>query len=298
MKDLKLILILLLSSHLWLGSVFAQDEPKMESLREVFQRDYLKIGFVFQFVGDFQQERTSGFNGFSIANMRLTVQGNLDRGFGYLVRTNFINSTSVLDAKMSLRPNPGIGFDAGLFKTPFSQEFLTPADGIDFVNRSTVVSTLAPNRQVGLQVSGRSITSGIFYKAGLFNGNRTFSGNDNDKFMYVARLGLQRAFGEEGNNILLGVNSAYSEDTARNRNTERVLWGADLRLTFGPLLISSEYIRGRLTDNQALVTETNPDGWHVTSGWMVVEGHQLLVRLDTYRPDSWWCGQRVCSLWL
>lgn len=286
MKILQWLMMISMVTCLSTANSYAQDEPRMDALRDMFQRDYLKVGFVFQFVGDFQQERNSGFNGFSVANMRLKVHGQLDRGFGYLLQTNFINTLSVLDAKMSLRPNNAVGFDAGLFKSPFSAEFLTAADAIDFVNRSTVVSTLAPNRQVGLQISGRSTMNGLYYKAGVFNGNRSITGNDNDRFMYVVRAGLDRAFSNNENRVLFGVNSAYSEDTASNVDTERVLWGGDLRLTFGPLMLAGEYIRARITRNQGVAIEEEPDGWHITSGWIIAEGHQLLVRLDTFRQDN------------
>ena len=126
---------------------FAGDnlDQSLEKLRDTFKKDYLSLGLVLQVVSDFQIERSfPGNNGFTMANMRFIVSGEFDQKFGYLMRTNFINSPAILDAKLHYRFSKKFIIDLGQFKSPFSHEFLIPAESIDFVNRSRAVALLAP----------------------------------------------------------------------------------------------------------------------------------------------------------
>jgi len=70
--------------------------------------------------------------------------GNIDKKFSYFFQFDFTKSSAVLDAKLRYQYSTAFGIDAGLFKAPFSREYLTYAADIDFINRSQVVSTLAP----------------------------------------------------------------------------------------------------------------------------------------------------------
>lgn len=81
---------------------------------------------------------------------------------------------------MYYRITPDFSIKAGLFKSPFSYEFLTGSASIDFVNRSTVVNQLAPNRQIGFQLGGNFSGGKLRYKAGVFNGNGLGINQNND----------------------------------------------------------------------------------------------------------------------
>ena len=134
---------------LWSQQSQAPDDQNM--VRAV-KKDYCSLGFLVQSVADFQPERTLvGSNGFSIANVRILVSGRLQGSFGYLIQTSMIKSPALLDAKVYYEFSPAFAMDFGQFKAPFSAEYLIYAGNIDFVNRSQVVSALAPGRQIGLQ---------------------------------------------------------------------------------------------------------------------------------------------------
>lgn len=266
-------------------------EPKLDDLREHFQKDYLSVGILFQTVADFQADRTfAGNNGFSVANMRVKLFGELDHGFGYFLQANFISSPAMLDANMSYRFSPRMTLVGGLSKSPFSAEFLTGADAIDFVNRSQVVSALAPGRQIGVQLKTQPADRFTF-DIGLFNGNGFApNGNDDDSFLAAARiqhqtdpdapanltLGLNIAFSDDSNVSLLGLPGGFSGT--------RVLEGGDVRFTLDRWLISSEVIAGQL----------DPDGpgdfkaWgaHSTIGYTLTEKIQGLFRLDWFESDD------------
>jgi hypothetical protein len=85
-----------------------EGEPLYDELVRTFKKKSLSIGALFQTVGVFQWERSlPGGNGFSIANMRLSISGELDSGFGYFFQTNFARSPTVLDAMMYYKVSPG-----------------------------------------------------------------------------------------------------------------------------------------------------------------------------------------------
>lgn len=266
------------------------DEPLYAELQRLFKTKPLSIGALLQVVGDFQTDRTApGFNGFNIANFRLNLRGELDGGFSYFLQTSFTQSPAILDAKMGWQVTPGLTLDGGLFKTPFSKEFLTGAASIDFVNRAQVVSALRAGRQIGVQLRGADNSKTFTYAAGVFNGNGArANGNDDNGFMYVGRLAVFPSL--EGNTHLeVGANAAYSKDRSvqvlgSGFSGKRTLLGGDFRFTSGKLLLASEVIWTELTPTGG--TAANPFGYHATAGYYVADNVQLLARWDSFRPDA------------
>ncbi len=286
---------------LWLILCFvtfarAQDEPLFNELTKTFKKDYLSLGVLFQSVADFQIERSfSGNNGFNISNMRINLSGELDNGFGYLFKTNVINSPAILDAKMYYRVSLGFTVDVGQFKSPFSAEFLIGAGSIDFVNRSQVVTALVPGRQIGVQARGWTSQKTLSYAVGVFNGNSfRDNNNDNGDFLTSGRLALYPKIfdaGKASDRLEIGLNMAISNDDRANLGGgflsafegKRTLLGGDFRLTRDKLLLSGEAIYARLKfgDNQTI----KPTGFHATAGYMITKKSQLLLRWDSFTPD-------------
>lgn len=266
------------------------DEPIAAQLNEALKKPYFSVGMILQVVGDGQIERVAGGNnGFNISNMRLSFSGELDKKFGYFLNTNFINSPAILDAKMYLRFNENATFTAGLFKAPFSKEFLTSAAGIDMVNRSQVVSSFAPGRQIGMQIGTKSDILSI--DAGVFNGNG-YGGNNNDgdDFMFASRLGITPSM--NNGTLEAGFNIAYSKDSAvrilgSTFRGKRTLMGGDIRLTIEKLLLAGEFIFADLESGFSPNSSSfNPFGFHLTGGIMVNDNNQLLFRVDQIDFDA------------
>ena len=209
--------LLVLISILLIGaSLKAQDasDSDFEAFQEHLQRDYFTVGALLQTVGDYQPDRAAGKNGFFVGNARLQVKGVLDNKFGYQLQANFINSPSILDANVYYNVTSNFSVKAGLFKAPFSYEYLIGAAAIDFVNRSAVVNQLAPKRQVGVQLQGTVAEGKLKYSAGMFNGNG-YGGNQNDdnNFLYTARLETSSGFGNSSDNsMMVGINAAYEKN--------------------------------------------------------------------------------------
>lgn len=279
------------------ASAQQSDEPIYQQLVDMFKRDYLSIGVLLQTVADWQIDRTfPGNNGFSVANFRLSLSGELDQRFGYFLQTNFAASPSILDARMYYRFTPQVAVDVGQFKSPFSYEFLTSAASIDFVNRSQVATALAPGRQIGIQLRTSNAARTFGFNVGAFNGNGTRpNGNDSDNLLYAARLygarDIERSNGTH-TRIDVGVNAAFSEDDlstfgsgfVTNFSGDRAVLGADARVGHGPYLVSAEVIYASL--EPTVGPERDPWGLHTTFGYMFTDKVQGLVRWDGFDPDD------------
>ncbi len=272
-------------------------EPRLDELIANFKKPYLSFGALFQFVGDFQPERSfGGSNGFSIGNMRVSLSGELDQGFGYFFQTNFATAPAILDAKAYYRFSPALVVDVGLYKAPFSRELLTGAGALDFVRRSQVVTALAPARQIGASLRGDVADGVVSYGVGIFNGNK-FNGNRNDsnEFLYVARLSVfPKALKgtKPGDRLELAINVARSEDEdtdfgggfLSDFQGEQTLVGGDFRLTRDRFLLAGEFIAARL--EFAAGPTADPTGFHLTGGYQLTEWSQFLVRWDSLSPDG------------
>jgi hypothetical protein len=308
----KLVLIALVISNIQY-SAFSQseEEPLIEKLRNNFQKEYFSVGILLQTVADFQVERSfPGYNGFNISNFRLKLYGELDKKFGYFLQANFINLPGLLDAKLYYRFSKQLTLDAGMFKAPFSKEFLVSADAIDFVNRSRVVAVLAPGRQIGAQARGRlGETFPVEYNLGIFNGNG-YGGNSNDNndFLYAARLTVLpfKATENSPTRLEISASAVYSrDDLARVSELlnpfvfdalffsgKRTLYGADFRFTAGKFLLAGEYVKGDFDGNFTLLAadtsigSAKPDGYYLTAGYMLTSNLQLLGRWDSFKADS------------
>lgn len=259
------------------------DEPRFEDFRAHFQREYFSPGILVQTVGVFGESDRPGNNGFSLATARLKVGGQFDRGFSYKVQTDFTRSVSLLDAYAGYSPSENTLIRAGVFKAPFSAGVLVSSASTDFINRAAVVSNLAPSRQVGAAFRLRSSDRRLSAEVGVFNGNgRTFSGNDNDKFMWAGRVAASTS--ADRGILEVGGNIAYSDDSRDDFDLTRFLVGVDARYESESILLSGELIRSDVSSDGLSV---NPYGAHITAGYNIEPGrHQILARIDHYDSDS------------
>lgn len=290
----KILLLFVLFLGFGAANTFAQQNGSsdFEALQEELKKDYFSVGALLQTVAEYQQERIDGNNGFSVGNARFQVYGELDDTFGYQLQASMLNSPVILDANLYYKLTPNFTAKAGLFKSPFSAEFLTGAAATDFVNRSTVVGQLAPNRQIGFQLGGALAEGNFRYSAGMFNGNGSrFNENIDDQFLYVARMESHLNIGDHAESqLIVGLNAAYEDKRGTLPNNirsqfqgEQVLAGADARLTLGDLMLSGEVIYSRLSNTSR---EANPFGYHATAGYFVTPKTQLLLRWDWFDADN------------
>jgi phosphate-selective porin OprO/OprP len=126
-------------------------------------------------------------NGVDIRRARLGAEGEgLDRFF-YRFDVDFVTFDSttgtrpvIFDAYLDTKELPVVGnLRIGHFREPFSLERLDSSNDLPFLERSTVVNTLTPARNIGLMAFDWNESETMTWAYGLFNEGTNEFGEDN-----------------------------------------------------------------------------------------------------------------------
>jgi len=132
----------------------------------------LQIGVLAQIDGRFAFDDSNQqyVDTFVIRRLRPYLRGRFARRFEFFVNPDFAGGTLVLqDAYVDTVFVPALRIRAGKGKTPFGMERLHSASNLLFAERALPTS-LAPNRDVGVQVLGDISGGFVSYLAGVMNG--------------------------------------------------------------------------------------------------------------------------------
>ncbi len=226
-----------------------------------------------------------GKNGFRVRRVRPRLAGNVNEQLRFAVQADLVRDFPVLDARFTWDIAQGWEIRGGLYKSPFSMEYLENVGRLDFVMRSRVVRSLAPQRNVGLAVR-KAVTPMFRLQLSAFNGNggSTFA-NDNASLMYVGRITFDSGQEDDDLRLRMGLNAAYSEDeNVRIRNVDpafsgkRALAGGDVWLDAYSWTVKGESIymdtnRASLGSSGAFwgayltVVRHLPADWNVAIRW-------------------------------
>lgn len=195
---------------------------------------------------------SDGFDTFSLRRVRLAFSAAVLPSLDFKVQLEQTKSTSLVEAYLNFNFSRWAQLRAGQFKIPFSYENLKGASELDFINRSTVVETLCPGRDIGSQgrdigALGRVHTSFLDASFGLFNGsgiNRLDNDDTKDKAFRLT-LNLWRGMTVGG--------SWYEGKWPEERNSSRLRrrQGIEAHWQPGSLFLSAEYIRAFDYDQEA-----------------------------------------------
>lgn len=178
-------------------------------------------------------------------------------------------SVSLQDAY--LRYNPGTwALQAGQFKTPFTREFITSLADLETADRSTVVDSLAPKRDIGLmgEYNFARVASGYI---GVFNGEgQNVTGNADSTVLGMARVVVRPV-----PMVSLGLNGArYFGDSTR--------FGADANYEGTRLTLRTEYV-GQHRDG---VSGPDDWGWYGLGGFFLTEALQVVGKYEEFGRPS------------
>lgn len=285
----RISLTVLLLAFTTCSLVFAQDEAVLlEQLSEMTKSVPFNVGAILQSVYAYQNYSSSeDYNSFSVETSRLRLYGKIDKGFSYFMQYDFSKQSPLLDASISYTVKPFLGLKVGAFKSPFSREYLTIVSGIDFVNRSQVVNSLVPKRQIGMSLYGWISPKVLRYQVGVFNGNGvTKNANDNSKLMTVGRVSFYPSIFPLLDHFEIGVNAGYDDaskkSTSPNSFTQTALMGIDFRAQIANLLLAGELLNAKVSN--ASDSNENAVGYHLTFGYTLNQYIQLLGRMDSFTP--------------
>jgi phosphate-selective porin OprO/OprP len=158
----------------------------------------LQFGLVAQMDGRFVADDSdaAAIDTFTIRKMRPGLSGRVARFFDFLVVPDFGGGTAVLqDGYVDLRFTTGFRARMGKSKTPIGHELLIADPFVLFPERS-LVSSLVPNRDVGIQALGELSDGKIAYAGGLFNGipdgaSSTADVDTNSSKDFAGRIAIQ-----------------------------------------------------------------------------------------------------------
>ncbi|WP_225591595.1 porin [Stenotrophomonas sp. STM01] len=139
------------------------------------------------FVGNSSQNDT-----FLLRTARPTLEGSLGKRVAYRFTPEFAgDSATIVDAYADLRFDPAYTVRVGKFTSPVGLERLQSSAALVDVERA-LVSELAPNRDLGVQLQGELGKGRFSYAVGVFNGTvdgrDAVTSNPDDDFEYAGRV--------------------------------------------------------------------------------------------------------------
>ena len=282
-------LILILTLVVGMGAVPAQDESSVQQLKAHFQHEALTVNALVQsgFRYSLSDDTFQGGRTFEAANARLSFRGIFDDKFYYRIFYNLVSEPNLLDAFIGYRHSDGLRISAGAMKPKQTQDYIPDPGSTDFIDRTHITSLLVQSREIGVAAQGD--INGLYYFAGLFNGNK-LRPNNNNSFYGIGRVQykiqdlipgtLQMALqGSHGNS--LNVRSGKSGPRLQG---ERTIYGADARWETDALLLAAEYLAGQLETTE--YAKEHIDGYYVTAGCNIWHNTTLLGRWQSWGGDG------------
>ena len=205
--------------------------PKGFSLASADSQNQIKLRGVMHLDGRFfESEDPEGVKDtWQATRVRPIVEGTLGGIYDFRFTPDFGQGRTVIqDAYVTARFKPAFQVTAGKFKAPVGLERLQSATDIRFVARAFPTS-LAPNRDIGLQVAGNVLGDRVNYAVAWGNGSNdggsseTFADVDvNDDKEWSGRV-FALPFGDSENFALrglgLGIAGTYTSQTGTPAQT-------------------------------------------------------------------------------
>lgn len=195
------------------------------------------------------------------------------------------NSVQAMDAYVQWSRDPALVVRAGQFKSPFGYEQLTSDLKGFLIERTLANDRLTVGRQIGVGAAGETASRRFNYAAGLFNGNGTNAGaNDNDPFLPAARLGVvawERGAAPSRPAVRWSFGAgAFTHQETGALTGRRSGWAADSQLVIGPAELWAEWLRQ--DQRPAGGPAVHPEGWSLLGAWLFQPGWQGAVRFEAY----------------
>jgi len=251
-------------------------------------------------------------NKFDLRRVRLKVQGNVSRHFGYKFEYEFqgAGSRRLLDAYGDAHVLPFASVRIGQFKEPFGLEHCTlDKDGF-FVERS-MGFYLTPGRDLGCMVHASLFNDRVNYGFGVFNGDGLddATGGDVDDPQWAGRIavapfknrslpfwdnfqvGGSYSYAKiDRNNVEIevkttGLTTFFDVASAAKFNIIRTVEtlsrsGLEFAWTYGPFALQSEYFQVRFRD---ITTSTDQfdtvlEDYYVAGLWMLTGENPVICK--------------------
>jgi phosphate-selective porin len=213
----------------------------------------------------------------TINRARLTATGTIASGFSYRIQGEFRTgnvgtgkaSVSLTDAYIRWS-HQAFGVQLGQFKTPFTREYLASIADIESLDRSSVVDSLAPKRDIGIMADyqfGKFVNLSV----GAFNGDgQNVTSNRDSSVLGVTRMTI-RPIPELA---ISGNLAAYFGDSLR--------YGADVSFENKVIVARGEYV----AQSRDSLGGKDDWGWFGLGGVRVMPTVQLVGKYEEFRREQ------------
>jgi hypothetical protein len=212
----------------------------------------------------------------SINRARLTAYGAVAASVTWRIQGEFTTgsvgtgraSVSLQDAYLRYKSGD-FGAQVGQFKTPFTREFITSLADVETADRSTVVDSIAPKRDLGV-MADYAIGPTAMLMFGVFNGEgQNVTANTDSTLLWVGRASVRPiAYLTVGANV-----ATYGSDSTR--------YGVDAGLEYQGAALKGEYI-GQHRDGGVL----DDKGWYAQGTYKVLPWVQLVLKQEDFRRSE------------
>jgi hypothetical protein len=212
----------------------------------------------------------------TINRARLQVTGTIATGFSYKLQGEFRTGNAGRNASVSLTDayiryaHQAVGVQVGQFKTPFTLEYLSSIADVESLDRSTVVDSLAPKRDIGI-MGDYQLGKYALVSAGVFNGEGVNVTSNRDSTV----LGVARVAVTPVPSVTVGLNAArWFGDSLR--------YGVDATWQVQRFLAKGEYLGG----TRDSLGGKDDWGWWALAGFKPVPAVQLVAKYEDFRREA------------
>lgn len=309
LKWFPLLIIFALAIHLLPQGVTAEDNPQMtvSAGKGGFLLTSPDGDFVIRIRGYVQadsrfflQDQPSAIDTFTLRRVRPVFEGTVYKIFDFKIMPDLGGGITVLqDAYLDARFAQVFKLRFGKYKAPFGLERLQSGAEIEFVERS-LVTTIVPNRDLGIMIYGDLVPGKLAYQAAVMNGVVDGGSADNDSGQskdFVGRLfagpiqglgfGVAYSAGSQQGSLLSPSLPIYKTsgqqtffryrqstllDTTTLANGTRHRYSPQFDYYHGPFGVLGEYVFSSQEVKQGLKTATiGNNAWNL-SAFFVLTG--------------------------
>jgi hypothetical protein len=212
----------------------------------------------------------------TVNRARLQATGTIASSFSYKVQGEFRTGSPGRGASVSLTDafirwsHQSLGVQVGQFKTPFSWEYLASIADIETLDRTAVVDSLSPKRDIGLMVDYQ-LGKHLLLSGGVFNGEGiNVTANRDSTVLGVARVAIKPV-----PQVTVGLHAArWFGDSTR--------YGADVGYQDARFVVRGEYAGGARDS----LGGKDDWGWYGVAGYKVVPAVQLVAKYEDFQREA------------